>query len=263
MEQPRPTAASLVADLRARKGAPMSRPVRKTPTAVPFTRRYEISGMTPEGTLTNIATVAPATPVFEDAFAGFARGTLIHTTEGPIAVEDLVPGMMLVTADHREEPLMWIGSMMIFPGIQGISEESVRLVRATADSFGLGRPMPDLVLGPRARVFFKHSKCIDMFGTDAAVAPAHGFTDGESMISVNPVTPIRVYHLAVHGQRILLANGLEVESYHPGNKVEDLMDPDTLEMFLGLFPHIHSLNEFGPMKYPRVTAFELENIRFG
>ena len=121
---------------------------RNLPRARPLTRRYEVAAIGTDGALTQKAVVAPAIPTFEDAFAGFARGTLITTSDGPIAVEDLCPGMMVQTADNGAMPLLWVGSMMIFPGLPELSEESVRLIRATAESFGMGRPLPDLMLGP-------------------------------------------------------------------------------------------------------------------
>jgi len=244
-------------------GATPAVKARTLPRAVPLTRRYEFSAIGVDGALTQDAAVAPAIPTFEDAFAGFARGTLISTTDGPVAVEDLCPGMHLETADNGAMPLLWIGSMTIFPGLPELSEESVRLIRATSESFGIGRPLPDLMLGPRARVLYRHDGCQKKFGTPGAFAPAHAFADGESMISIRPVTPIRVYHMAVEGQQVLCANGLEVESFHPGPRADDMMDAETLDMFLSLFPHVRSIHEFGPSNYPRLTAFELENMRDG
>lgn len=231
------------------------------PRAVPLTRRYEITAIDRDGALTQKSAIAPANVTFEDAFAGFARGTLISTTDGPVAVEDLCPGMQITTKDNGAQPLLWIGSMTVFPGLPELSEESVRLVRVTAESFGMGRPLPDLMLGPRARVLFQHDACRKMFGTPSAFAPAQGFADGESMISVTPITPVRVFHLALDGQQVLSANGLEVESFHPGARADDTMDAETLDLFLSLFPHVASIHEFGPMSYPRLTGFELESIR--
>ena len=41
--------------------------------------------------------MAPATPGIEASCGAFAHGTLIHSAEGPVAVEDLVPGMLIET----------------------------------------------------------------------------------------------------------------------------------------------------------------------
>jgi len=227
---------------------------------MPLTRSYEVAGLAANGQVETFAKNAPATPAFEDAFAGFARGTLIQTARGPVAVEDLVPGMPIV-ADGEELPLLWVGSMTLQPEFPGQPEESGRLTRITADAFGLGRPMPDLLLGARARLLFHHAQCEALLGHRSAFAPARGFIDGMSAFQIAPATPVRVYHLALERQAVLRANGVEVESFHPGLAADKILDRDTLTELLDLFPHARGLGDFGPMPYPRLTAFELEGMR--
>ena len=234
---------------------------------VPLTRRYDVSVRTPHGEIDSFTRVAPATAMFEDAFAAFARGTLIATAQGPVAVEDLAPGMTIQTVSAGPQPLLWVGSMTVYPerrdggpgGERG--GEGGSLTRLAADAFGYGRPAPDLVLGPRARLLYRSAGCRDLVGADEVVAPAHAFIDGVGAIQLRPMTPVRVYHLALHGQHILRANGMEVESYHPGPSPELMMTPDTLELFLSLFPHVEGPQAFGPMSVPRLTAFELDRVR--
>ncbi|MGC9368790.1 MAG: Hint domain-containing protein [Paracoccaceae bacterium] len=227
---------------------------------MPLTRSYEVAGLAPAGEVVNLTRNAPATPAFEDAFAGFARGTLIQTANGPVAVEDLVPGMP-IAVDGEDLPLLWIGSMTLDPERPGQRDENSRLTRITADTFGLGRPMPDLLLGARARLLFHHAQCEALLGQRAAFAPARGFIDGMSAFQIAPATPVRVYHLALERQAVLRANGVEVESFHPGLAVEKMLDRDTLTELVALFPHARGLGDFGPMPYPRLTAFELEGMR--
>lgn len=237
-------------------------PAHRTAKAVPLTRRYEINAIGADGALTHRNIVAPATPMFEDAFAGFSRGTLISTSEGPIAVEDLCPGIYIQTVDNGFMPLLWVGSMMVFPGMPEISDESVQLIRVTADSFGVGRPMQDLVLGPRARMMYRHPGCQQRFGSPAAFAPAHAFPDGDTTLALNLSAPVRLYHIALEGQQVVLANGMEVESFHPGSRADDRFDAEMLELFLSMFPQVHSIHEFGTMNYPRLTAVELDELRY-
>ena len=233
---------------------------RRPRPVMPFTRKYEVAGVTPSGQFERFTRLAPATPAFEDAFAGFARGTLIQTPRGPVAVEDLAPGMP-ITVDGGDLPLLWIGSMTVYPDLPGQPEESGRLTRITADAYGLGRPMPDLLLGSRARLLFRHAQCEALFGQRAAFAPARAFIDGMSAVQIFPAGPVRIYHLALERQAVLRANGVEVESFHPGQAVDEMMERDTLNLLLSLFPHARSLGDFGPMPYPRLTSFELEGMR--
>ncbi|MBL3586769.1 Hint domain-containing protein [Rhodovulum sulfidophilum] len=225
----------------------------------PPMRRYEVWGMTPDGSPQSFIRAMPADPHADEAFCAFAHGTLIATPQGPVAVEDLVPGMEVDTAGAGAQPLLWVGSTVLAPPA-GQRGEIAMLTRLTADSLGLGRPMPDLVLGPRARLLMRHPRCHALTGADAAFAPATGFVDGTAVIALRVVRPTRVYHLALNGQQVLMANGVEVESYHPGDNAGLLIDNGNRPRFLSLFPHVSGFGGFGPMQVPRLTVFEMEKL---
>ncbi|TCO72130.1 Hint domain-containing protein [Rhodovulum euryhalinum] len=224
-------------------------------------RRYEVHGLCPDGYPQHFIRALPAEPHVDEAFAAFAHGTLIATPGGPVAVEDLAPGMTLATADAGARRLMWAGSTVLMPMPGAMRGDLPVLTRVTADSLGLGRPAPDLILGPRARMLFRHPGCHEILGTGQAFGPAAAFVDGVSLIGLRITHPIRVFHLALEAQHILIANGIEVESYHPGDNAAALMDPAARQRFLALFPHLCGFEGFGPMTLPRLTAFEMERMR--
>lgn len=231
--------------------------------STPLTRRYEIAYLDANGHFETCTRLAPAIPEFEEAFSAFARGTVISTTEGPVAIEDLVPGMEVLTGEGRAERITWIGSMTLFPpralpGMQGCS-----LTRITADAFGIGRPMPDLVLGPRARILVRDARCRFATGVEAAYAPAAAFADGVSIIEVTPVAPITVFHLVLERQGSIRAAGHEIESFHPGARMSDGFDPQVAQVFLTLFPHMRSIADFGTLAHPRMSATEVETALEG
>lgn len=231
-----------------------------------LTRRYEFQWLDSDGLVHDGIRVAPATPAFEDAFAAFGRGTLIATENGPIAVEDLSPGVRVETTDGDSACLMWVGSMTLIPAMEDVNinvGEPARLTRLAADTFGADRPGPDLLLGPRARLLYQHPRCREILGTAKAFAPARAFVDGVNVVDITPATPVRVYHLALDAQKAIFANGLAVESYHPGLQAEAMMSREMLNVFLSMFPYMSTLDGFGPMPIPRLTAFELETVRSG
>lgn len=228
-----------------------------------MTRRYEITSMSATGEIETVNRVAPAIPVFEEAFSAIARGTVVATEAGPVAVEDLLPGMMIQTVEGAPEELVWCGSMTIYPARATPHMEPTLLTRVTADAFGLGRPMPDLILGPLARLLFRDARCVRMTGTEAAYAPARSFVDGVSVIEVAPIAPVTVYNLVLARQCTLRAAGLEIESYHPGAGFADMIEPQMMGLFLALFPHVRSLDDFGQPAHPRLTRFEIERLMLG
>ncbi len=227
------------------------------------TRRYEIAWLSASGDIETSTRIAPAIAQFEEAFSALARGTVLQTEDGPIAVEDLMPGTRVQTAEGRFERVMWVGSMTIFPpnAVSGI--EPALMTRVTADAFGLGRPNPDLVLGPRARILLRDDRFHSATGISAAYAPAAAFIDGVSIVEVTPIAPIPVYHLVLERHGAIRAAGLEVESYHPGVGTGDATDPQLAALFLALFPNMKSFADFGPVAHPRLSADEMERVLYG
>jgi len=261
MPMPHPTAGRMaepriphaISQIGKRKEAPQRR-------STLMMRRYHATYLTETGDIETLEQVAPALPLFEDAFCAFARGTLVTTEFGSTAVEDLMPGDRIQTLDNGMQTLLWVGSMSLIPNAKGQSKRMTRLTRFSADSLGFGRPSPDLLLGPAANLFQKNSRLPEACGSDKAVLPASGFTDGESVISVCPATPVQVFHLAFKNHQIIRVNGLECESYHPGLTAEMRLSGDMLRLFLSLFPQVNSLDDFGPVSYPRLSREDMEQF---
>jgi len=230
-----------------------ARPDRRSLRAMPRTRRYEVAYLGHNSEITNFSRVAPALRIFEGAFSAIARGSIIATEEGPIAVEDLLPGTRVLTRDNGAQSLLWAGSMTLVSNTQNQSDRMAKLSRVTVDSFGLGRPMPDLLLGPSARLLRRDPAITSAIGVTAALAPITAFIDGDTVLEITPATPVQVYHLAFEQHQIIFANGLEIESYHPGSRNDLNLTGQMRALFLAMFPHIKSLNEFGPQAYPRVS----------
>jgi len=247
----------LPAGLPASKVSPQTSPLaeigqfartdRRPQRSKPLMRKYEVAYLAGNGDGMTVSRIAPATVTFETAFMGFARGTLISTTQGPVAVEDLYPGLTIATADQGAQPLVWMGATTIVPGAPGQSEAATRLTRISTDALGPGRPAQDLMLGYGARVFRATHRDHPM----GHFIKASDMVDGMSAVDIYPPSPVRVFHLALRSHSRLIANGLEVESFHPG-ALHGLRSRSDLEaLYLSLFPHIRSFQEFGPLSYPR------------
>ena len=230
----------------------------RAPRATPMTRRYEASWLSPEGEVLTNVRLAPATPLFEAAFAALARGSVVQTEDGPVAVEDLVPGMRAQTADGGTETISWIGSMTLYPARVGHDARAAALTRVTAEAFGLGRPAQDVVLGPYARLYLHGARLQARTGREMAYVPARAFLDGLAVIEVCPASPVTVYHIALARQAPLRIMGLEIESFHPGEGLAETIEPRMLALFEALFPHLERLRDFGPMAHPRLTRSEIE-----
>ena len=237
---------------------PDTQPGARTPAervrARPMIRRYRFNWIDTKSVVHEREQPAPALAVVQAAFSAFAHGTLLTTREGPVAVEDLIPGDRLVLAQGGTSRLRWIGQMTHVPGLKAShmsgSQTEAAMIRVPAGSFGPGRPVNDLVLGQGARVV--------QGGLDgiARLVPVADMADGIHVIRIVPPGVVTLYHLMLERHGVMLADGLEVESYHPGPGVTSRMGREMLTLFMTLFPHIHGPHGFGPLALPRTDTPE-------
>jgi len=224
----------------------------------PLMRKYEIAYLDPRGDIEDLTRLAPALPTFEDAFAAFGRGALLQTEFGPCAVEDLLPGDRVMTSDAGLQTLLWKGSMTIVPGSQNMRPEMGTMTRVMSDSMGLGRPNPDLVLGPSARILHKANGVKALTGAEAAFVPMRDFIDDSSVIELKPIAPVQAYQLGFEGHHMVSVNGLDIETLHPGPPHNLGLRMDMLQLLLTLFPHKDMLGDFGAMLHPRIRLKDLD-----
>jgi len=183
------------------------------------------------------------------AHAAFARGALVSTPRGPVAVEDLSPGDMITTVWCGAAPVLWIGSVTIRPDPSG---EGTPLTRVMADAFGLGRPMADLVAGPGARLLTRPRQLRARIGGGGVLSPVHAMADGVHAIRMLSRQPVTFYHLVLRRHAVIVVNGLETESFHPGAGFERGLDEGTLRQVMSAFPHLRAPGDFGPLAQMRL-----------
>jgi hypothetical protein len=160
-------------------------------------RKVEIVHLTsPHSTdIDDFTRIVPATGPFDDAFTAFARGTLLHTDRGQMSVEDLLPGDKVRTVDAGFQTLLWRGTTVLSALAQGQDPAMGQLTRIAADTLGIARPMPDLVLGPRARLVHRSNGVRVLTGQESALILARDFIDGVNVVSLTPPTTVPAYHL--------------------------------------------------------------------
>lgn len=228
-----------------------------TPTShsVPSMRRYMAAYLSHDGSVVYDDIRAPATPEFQSAFNALAHGSLISTTQGEVAIEDLRPGMEVVTLEHGPQPVLWIGSMTHMPDPNGTRF----LTRVTADRFAVGAPPLDLLCGPGARLLHRPGSMRSAIDQKPVYTPLRDFVDGDSVIAIAPRMAIDTYHIALRRHATVKIGGLDLETFHPGMTVLDQMGVNTRDLFVSMFPHIRRATDFGPLAHPRVAMQKLDD----
>jgi hypothetical protein len=222
------------------------------------TRKYDVSYLTAENQIVEFSRVGPANASFEDAFGALGHGAILQTNNGPMAVEDVLPGDQIRLANGNYEKVLWCGAMSINPSDYDANPEHGSLIRIMADALGLNRPSPDLVLGPTARLLHRASGVRTLTGRGAAYIPVRDFSDGTNIIALRPASPVKAYQLGFAKHHGLSVNGLEIESLHPGTAFALGLRGDMLTQYLALFPHKTNLDDFGEMKNPRLRLRDLD-----
>ena len=243
-----------------RPASPVGAPTPATPRRSLVMRKYQISSLRPNGELRQSEQIGPALPLFEAAFSGFARGTLIQTEQGPIAIEDLLPGDQVITAEYGPTRLLWVGSMTLVPKADGDTPPESRMTRVMPEAFGMGKPMSNVMFGPGARLLTPAGRLRQHMGNELVLAPLRHLIDGNAVIEITPPRPVTVYHLCLEKHATINAGGLSVESYHPGSGFERKMGEKMLGLFLSFFPHINAPHEFGGLSHLRLPLVSPDGL---
>ncbi|WP_085790192.1 Hint domain-containing protein [Roseivivax jejudonensis] len=221
-------------------------------------RRYEAAALGPDLTIRQVSVTAPAIPVFEEATSAFARGTLVRTVGGPVAIEDLLPGDYVET-DRGSEPVVWIGSTSYVPGVECEGSGLTRLTRVVADAMGPSRPATDLVTGPGARMVVESQRLRTLIGQSRVLVSVADFADGDRFLEIHPAGAVELYHIALRRHATIRVGGIEMETYHPGTGIRRQLG-DYAERFARLFPHVDGFEDFGDLSLPRSSRSVLDSI---
>jgi hypothetical protein len=217
-----------------------------TPRPAFEVRIAEIAALRPDGSKVFGQRRVPTLPVFDQALAAYAQGTVFKAKDGYIAAEDLQPGDWLMSTNGDPEQVAWIGSSVFSATAQ---QNGVSLTRVMADAFGVNRPESFTTLGPAARLLQTPPDLRSSTFSERLMSPVTRFLDGVNVIEITPPTPQRLFHVCMKRHVALIANGLPVESYHPGPTPVSHLPQSLQAAFLTLFPHVTSLSDFGPMRY--------------
>lgn len=203
---------------------------------------YETAYLRRDGEISRARHVAPVMPMFQSAFSAFARGTLITTTDGPVAIEDLEPGVKIITNERGPSPLMWVGSMTLRPG----ERDGPSLTRIMSEALGMGRPMSDVLTGPGARILQRLPGM-----AEEVLRPVQDLHDGMHVIELRPPSAVQLYHISLRRHATVTAAGLSLETFHPGPGFENKLPYQYFDQFMALFPHVARPSDFGALAHPR------------
>lgn len=230
-------------------------PTSGSPVAQPAMpkRTYEVAALREDTSLYIGQSTAPAMPLFENAFSAFTHGSLIQTTMGLVAVEDLQPGDMVQTATGEAAELTWVGTSTFSPADAG---KRTPLIRIRPDALGQSRSERSLTVGPGARILHTPAALRGVADGKQLLTPASMLVDGANVIEITPPTPTRLFHICLSRHAVINVDGIEMETFHPGATAPREVSHSLRDRFISLFPRISQLSDFGPLAHPRAPEHD-------
>lgn len=179
---------------------------------------------------------------------GIADGTPVETTVGPVPVERLRLGDMVVTATAGPQPVRWIGKRRV-PALGGL-----RPVRLRAPFFGLSR---DILVAPAHKLRLGLDDADSSLDDDDVLLSAGRLVDGRRALGEARRRLVTYYQVLLDVHDCLLHDGLWAESLFAGtiaHRPELVQSTVLAEMPISAIP-VHR-----PFAHTRLADFETRNL---
>jgi hypothetical protein len=156
----------------------------------------------------------------------FTPGTLIDTPDGRRLVEDLKEGDMLSTRDSGAQQIDWIGSRRM-TGARLFAMPELRPIRIRAGAFEVERPDQEFLVSPNHRMLVRGHLARDLFNSPEVLVSAKDLVNGSTITRDTQAKEVTYIHLMLPSHHIVVANGVETESFHPAStSLSTILDED-------------------------------------
>ena len=166
----------------------------------------------------------------------FMPGTMIRTPDGDVAVETLKRGDLVLTADNRAEPVVWIGRQTV----SRLFSDPARVwpVRIRAGALGENVPSRDLLISPDHAILI-----------DGMLVQAGALVNGLSITREGKVpATFTYYHVETGDHSLILAENVPAETFVDN---ADRLAFDNWDEHRAIYPEGKAIVE---MPYPRAQS---------
>ena len=178
------------------------------------------------------------TPVDPDVIdVCFAKGTLIKTDIGEVAVENLVVGDRVCISDGRFEPIRWTAGRRI-GAVRLAANPKLRPVRITEGALGNGLPRRNLVVSRQHRMLVSSKIAIRMFGVREVLISAIKLTELPGIYVDEDIQEVEYFHLLFDKHEVIFAEDAPTESLYTGPEALKAVSAQVRKEILTLFPEL-------------------------
>ncbi len=200
----------------------------------------------------------PDTAVFADLSPGdsglvcFVAGTELTTPDGPVPIEDIAAGDLVMTRDNGPQPVRWAGCQTV-SGAGRLAPVAI-----AAGRFGAAR---EVRVSPQHRVLVTGWLAELLFGEAEVLVPAKALIDDHGVRRA-PCRKVTYHHLLFDTHQIVESHGFWSESYYPVARESAAWSQDTQEELAEIFPLL-DLNDVGPLVRPTLPVHLARLLRQG
>lgn len=179
----------------------------------------------------------------------FLAGTVIDTARGPLRIDDIAPGDLVLTRDHGYQPVRWAG--------QKSHECSDRTapVQIESGTFGLHGK---LVVSPQHRILIEGPKTELLFATPEVLVSAIHLIGHAGVRRWPKDRTVTYVHLLFDQHEVLRSNGIWSESYLPGPQTMPGFSSEVQSELCEIFPQLDPLTGEGYGKAARMCLKRFE-----
>jgi hypothetical protein len=166
----------------------------------------------------------------------FMPGTMIRTPDGEVAVETLKRGDLVLTADNRAEPVVWIGRQTV----SRLFSNPARVwpIRIRTGALGENVPSRDLLISPDHAIL-----------VDGILVQAGALVNGLSVTREDKVpATFTYYHVETGDHSLILAENVPAETFVDN---ADRLGFDNWDEHQAIYPEGKAIVE---MPYPRAQS---------
>ena len=175
-------------------------------------------------------------PLADLLCVSFARGTMITLGDGSQhAIEDLHPGMRVLTRDHGPQPLRWIGNATLR------AVGSFAPVVITKDTLGNAG---DLIVSQHHRMFLYQRRRQASVPQAELLVQARHLADGDA-IFIREGGFVDYFSLVFDSHEIIYAEGIPAESLMVSEATVSRLPPELANEVKSRFPDLSQHKHFG------------------
>ncbi|MDO6458672.1 Hint domain-containing protein [Celeribacter halophilus] len=178
----------------------------------------------------------------------FAAGTQIITSDGPVNVEDLKTGDLVMTMDHGMQPLRWMGRKKLNSEDLEASPK-LKPIRIAAGALGNGTPLNDLLVSRQHRILVRSAIADRMFGVQEILVAAIKLVGHPGVEVVEDAKSVEYFHMLFDQHEIVFSNGAATESLFTGPEALKAVSEDARAEILELFPNIATQTALLPARH--------------